>query len=125
MRKTTIAIVVLAALLAIGWVAYTQLSISSGIDKGVQKHENASLKSQVTIAETSKAEGEKATVRADNKKAAIRKEAADTKERLRESFTSIDDIPLSDDVVDELCRAYSYSDCVPAPSNKPVAGNKG
>lgn len=125
MRKELIAIIVLSALLVVGWFIYTETSISSGITNGVQKSENKGLQSQVATIEKSKTEGEKATVTADSNKAAVRKEAAETKERLRESFSSIDDTPLPDIVVDELCRAYSYSDCVPVPSSKPVAGNKG
>lgn len=125
MRKELIAIIVLFALLVVGWVVYTKTSITSGITNGVQKLENEGIKHQVTIVEKSKTEGEKVTTVAEETKSAIRKEAAVTKERLRESFSSVDDIPLPDIMVDELCRAYSYSDCIPAPTNKPLAGNKG
>lgn len=125
MRKELVVILVLSALLVAGWLVYTKTSVTSGITNGVQKHENVSLKHKVTIVEKSKTEGEKVTTVAEETKAVIRNESALTKERLRESFSSVDDIPLPDIMVDELCRAYSYSDCIPAPTNKPVAGNKG
>ncbi len=113
MRKTTIAILVLAALLVAGWYAYTSLSVSSGISTGVQKVENEGLKSQVAITEKAKVESEQATIRADSKKSVIKQQAEESKERLRESFTSSDDEPLPQSVIDELCRTYSYQDCIP------------
>ncbi|QHJ81674.1 MAG: hypothetical protein [Caudoviricetes sp.] len=116
MRKTTIAILVLSALVAAGWYAYTELSVSYGITTGVQKVENESLKSQVSTVEKSKVEGEKATKRASESKSVIRQQADESKERLRESFTSSDDEPLPQYVIDELCRTYSYQDCVSVPS---------
>lgn len=112
MRKTTIAILVLAALLVAGWFAYTNLSVSSGISTGVQKVENETLKSQVSTVEKSKVEGEQATKRASKSKDVIKQQADESKERLRESFTSSDDEPLPQSVIDELCRTYSYQDCI-------------
>lgn len=116
MRKTTIAILVLSALMAGGWYAYTRLSVSSGISNGVQKVENETLKSQVSAIEKSKVEGEQATKRASKSKDVIKQQADESKERLRESFTSSDDEPLPQSVIDELCRTYSYQDCVSVPS---------
>ena len=112
MRKTTIAILVLSALVVAGWFAYTNLSVSSGITTGVQKVENETLKSQVSTIEKSKAEGEQATKRASESKDVIKHQADESKERLRESFTSSDDEPLPQSVIDELCRTYSYQDCI-------------
>lgn len=112
MRKTTIAILVLAALSTAGWFAYTNLSISSGIKTGVQKVENETIKSQLSAIEKSKLEGEQATKRASESKDVIKKQADESKERLRESFTSSDDEPLPQSVIDELCRTYSYQDCI-------------
>lgn len=112
MRKTTIAILVLSALVVAGWFAYTNLSVSSGISTGVQKVENETLKSQVSTVEKSKVEGEQATKRASKSKDVIKHQADESKERLRESFTSSDYEPLPKSVIDELCRAYSYQDCI-------------
>ena len=116
MRKTTISILVLSALAIGGWYAYTSLSVSSGITTGVQKVENETLKSQVSTIEKSKVEGEQATTRATEAKGVIKQQEEESKERLRESFTSSDDEPLPQSFIDELCRTYSYQDCVPAPS---------
>lgn len=112
MRKTTIAILALSAIVAGGWYAYTRLSVSSGISNGVQKVENETIKSQVSIIEKSKVEGEQATKRASESKDVIKHQADESKERLRESFTSSDDEPLPQSVIDELCRTYSYQDCI-------------
>lgn len=112
MSKTTLAIIISSILAIGGWFAYTQLSISSGVNNGLHKQENAELKSQVANATKSKVESEKATVRAEESKTVIRSQEQESKEKLRESFTSIDDEPLSDSTIIELCRTYNYQDCV-------------
>lgn len=112
MSKTTIAILVASILAIAGWYAYTQLSISSGVNTGLQKQENADLKSQVSNASKAKYESEKATIRSEEAKVAVRSQEQQSKEKLRESFTSIDDEPLSDGTIIELCRTYNYQDCV-------------
>lgn len=113
MRKTTLAIII-SGILALGaWYAYTKLSISSGITEGVQKVENKDLKSQLDTSLKAKDESSKSTIRADKAKEVIRAKEEQSKEKLRESFTSIDDEPLSDSTIIELCRTYNYQDCVP------------
>lgn len=112
MRKTTIAIIVSSILALGGWYAYTKLSISSGVNDAVQKQENKELKSQVGNLEKAKDEASKATIRADKSKEVIRQKEQESKERLRESFESSDDLPLSDSTIIELCRTYNYQDCV-------------
>ena len=112
MPKTTVAILVASILAIAGWYAYTQLSISSGVNTGLQKQENADLKSQVSNASKAKGESEKATIRAEASKGVIRSQEQQSKEKLRESFTSSDDEPLSDSTIIELCGTYNYQDCV-------------
>lgn len=112
MRKTTIAIVLSIIIAIAGLYSYTRLSISSSVNYKIQQAENTDLKSQLTESQRAKDEGEKASVRAEVSKAKIRQQEAETKEKLRDNFTSIDDVPLSDVDIIELCKSYSYKDCV-------------
>lgn len=103
-----ISAVIIAALLVWGILAYN----NSLREEGKQQITTEQTKESLKISEEAKKQGEQATIRADKAKSEVNKQAEEVKEKLRESFTSSDDEPLSYDDIIQLCRAYSYTDCV-------------
>ncbi len=123
MRKIYISIaIILIAVLFIAWF------ISDRVETKVTERQSqdavATSEANAKDSKEAKEGGEAATTRADLSKSAVREKATATKERIREDFTPLDDQPLSAELVNELCRAYSYTDCVHTTSTESTPANK-
>lgn len=124
MHKVPLAIIAfIIAVMGLAWFINDKVDSKTTIRQS--QDTVATLEANVGISKEAKNKGELATTSADKAKAESRKQAEKLRSVLRETSSSIDDMPLSPSDIGIMCRAYHRTDGVCSATSEPVGRNKG